>query len=174
MCIKSANYFSSIFFFFFISIRSCLEELFSKEFYSSKVLFKLISVQWYRVHSYCTWTNKNGTCKNGTGAHCKFYELSKEWKHWKCTNTFILVIFFWVAIDPHMIQVSKEFHVLLSKALIRLPCRSRPNARMPTTSERAYVTLRWCFCCVSHATSFTLWAWKVVQMTASLFIRITK
>jgi hypothetical protein len=25
---------------------------------------------------------------------------------------------------------------------------SRPNARMPTTSERAYVTPRWCVCCV--------------------------
>jgi hypothetical protein len=31
------------------------------------------------------------------------------------------------------------------KMLVRSPRRSRPNARMPTTSERAYVTSRLCF-----------------------------
>jgi hypothetical protein len=41
------------------------------------------------------------------------------------------------------------------KTFVRSPRGSRPNARMPTMSERTYVTPHWYVCCVSHATSFT-------------------
>jgi hypothetical protein len=45
-------------------------------------------------------------------------------------TTFILVIFLWVAINPCMIQASKEIHVLLSRSLSgQVALLKRPNAR---------------------------------------------
>jgi hypothetical protein len=96
-----------------------------------------------------------------------------------------LGLLFWVAIDPRKLQITKSF-MSSFKTFVRSPrssgegqmheCRRRQNA--PTSHPTG--------CCVSHATvtSFTSrcverglpmrGAWKVVQMTSSLFIRITK
>jgi hypothetical protein len=53
----------------------------------------------------------------------------------KRTNTFIQVIFFWVASDPRMLQVSKELHGLLSRPLSgrlvgKAKCTNADDVRM--------------------------------------------
>jgi hypothetical protein len=105
-----------------------------------------------------------------------FYKLSKRNRSTENEQYLHPGYFFWVAIDPCMIQVSKELYVLLSRRLSgcltgqgqMYECRWRLNA--PTSHPAgASVTPRH----LRRDDFMMRGAWKVVQMI-SLFIRLTK